>query len=369
MKPDKLKKILTETEAPRIMLPSHQQELRRGLLNSRAFSRQSFSRAKAGYLLAGSALSILTVLFILPYFFAQPASAKSVIERLNASYESLSRHHAVQYLKTRIVNAGSMLPERIEEQWIAADYQEYRIRISNAQSGRVLAHAMFRDTSRYSMPDPALDLDLDLEITTADSGLAPDTSFDNQLGVRIMMEHPISGTTPVIRVLLTFGGFNHQEFVRSTPGNVAQRLRARSAIQHLGSEADPLTNRNITTLRQSLNQPNYMLRLRYDSQATNQIDTLLERIESTPGNLPAELEKHAYFNEHLLSLDTLSAIEIIRVDDARDRIYQMIRILRSGNQIIEEVVLTYLEEQYLPYDADAFDAVKLGLGSRMTNDE
>ncbi len=360
---DLIKK-LQQAELPQAELPDAKARLRRELLNAPDFDRRA-SRSR-GFLRTRYALAAVATItiagFVAVQLMPQRLSAKALIDTMEAAYASRAVAGAVHYIRQTLSIPGVSGFE--VERWVHPDEDRIRVRLRDADSGKVYAHSIVEGEQIYG-----LDIQDDGRVHGRIKRRRPDSNEAHApKAMAIVISHmrgsDHDGAGAVVQAFVMDNAFQTESFAGMTPHDVVRDLSVSPNVIYAGASTEPALDEKIEVLERR-NSGVLPFKLEFPAKYIEPVESFLRTLTSKDAQGEIERRVAEFVEQNDLSgeikIKPIESVETIEVIAETSQVHRVtFKIFESGVETYR-VEKVFLEDRYLSYTPDMFDPEHHGL--------
>ncbi len=355
MKSRNAKEMLEKVSPPEMILSSTKANLRRKLLNSKHFNRKPLRQVFLKYALGIAPVLGIFLVVVISALMTGKMSAMERLESLESTYHSSFVKSSVHYIKALSSNSWNPDKSIILQQWRHQD-DKLRIMLQNKSTGKIIGHLIAKGEQVYLR----LDETSNAQIRVRKSGESNLPCESKAYNVMMLPAENIPGRNKqkkMASVIISEDTLDIFGFQAQDPAKIFTRLKASPTVTYAGTELEEKTSETGTHFQRKLEiferRTSPELRaflLEYDKTLENNVDKVLEKLRDPNANHPGD-----YLKEDGFKVEKIEVLETTKVDKDTGKISSITYRSYHQGQEVTRNALTFLREQFLPYDPGLFD--------------
>jgi hypothetical protein len=355
MKPVNVKEMLEKVTPPGIILSSSKANLRRKLLNSRHFNREPLRQVFLKYALGIAPVLGIFLVVVISTLMTGKMSAMERLESLESTYHSSFVRGSVHYIKALSSNSWNPDKSIILEQW---RYEEDKLRImlQNRDTGKIIGHLIAKGDQVYLRVDETSNAQIRVR-KSGENNLPCESKAYN---VMMLPADNIPGSDKQKKmacVIISEDTLDIFGFKAQDPTKIFTRLKSSPTVTYAGTETEEKTSETGTHFQRKLEvferRTSPELRaflLEYDKKLEKDVDKVLKKLRDSKASHLAD-----YLKEDGFKIEKIEVLETTKVDKDTGKISSITYRSYHQGQLVTRNELTFLREQFLPYDPGLFD--------------
>ncbi|NIM12622.1 MAG: hypothetical protein GTO45_10955 [Candidatus Aminicenantes bacterium] len=357
MKPRNGKEMLEKVSPPEMILSSSKANLRRKLLNSKHFNRKPLRRVFLKYALGIAPVLGIFLAAVISILTTGKMSAMERLEYLESTYHRSFVSGSVHYIKVLSSTAWNPDKSVILQQWRHGE-DKLRIMLQNKNTGKILGHLIAKGEQFYLHLDETSNAKIRVKVNTSRENKLPCESKAYS-----MMMLPVENVPgrdkqkKMASVIISEDTLDILGFKAQDPAKIFTRLKSSPTVTYAGTEIEERTTGTGTPFQRRLEiferRTSPEIRaflLEYDKELEDNVDKVLEKLRESNAN-----DLGNFLKEDGFKVEKIEVVETTKVDKDTGKISLITyRSYRQG-QLVARHELTFLREQFLPYDPGLFD--------------
>jgi len=355
MKPRNGKEMLEKVSPPEMILSSSKANLRRELLNSKHFNREPLRQVFLKYALRIAPVLGIFLVVVISILLTGKMSAMERLESLESTYHSSFVRGSVHYIKALSSNSWNPDKSIILEQW-RHEEDKLRIMLQNKDTGKIVGHLIAKGDQVYLR----LDETSNAKISVRKSGENKSPCESKAYNVMMLPAENIPGRDiqkKMVCVIISEDTLDIFGFKAQDPAKIFTRLKSSPTVTYAGTEIEERTTETGTHFQRRLEiferRTSPELRaflLEYDKNLENDVDKVVKKLRDSNANHLGD-----YLKEDSFKVEKIEVLETTKVDRDTGKISLITYRSYHQGQLVTRNELTFLREQFLPYDPGIFD--------------
>jgi hypothetical protein len=355
MKPRNGKEMLGKVSPPGMILSSSKANLRRKLLTGKHFNRKPLRRVFLKYALGIAPVLGIFLVVVISILMTGKMSAMERLEYLESTYHSSFVSGSVHYIKALSSNSWNPHKSLILQQW-RHEEDKLRIMLQNKDTGKIVGHLIAKGDRVYLRLDE-----------TSNAIIRVNKSWENKLpceskayNVMMLPAENIPGRDKqkkMVSVIISEDTLDIFGFAAQDPAKIFTRLKSSPSVTYAGTEIEEKTGETGTHYQKRLEiferRTSPELRaflLEYDKNLEDDVDKVLKKFRDSNAN-----DLGDYLEEDGFKVEKIEVLETTKVDKDTGKISSITYRSYRQDQLVTRHELTFLREQFLPYDPGIFD--------------
>lgn len=355
MKPRNAKEMLEKVSPPEMILSSSKANLRRKLLNSKRFNRKPLRQVFLKYALGIAPVLGISLVVVISILMTGKMSAMERLESLESTYHSSFVSNSIHYIKALSCNSWNPDKSIILEQW---RYQEDKLRImlQNKSTGKIVGHLIAKGDQVYLRVDETSNAKINVR-KSGENKLPCESKAYKVMMLPIENIPDRNKQKKMDSVIISEDTLDTFGFKAQDPAKIFTRLKSSPTVTYAGTEIEEKTTKTGTHFQRRLEiferRTSPELRaflLEYDKNLEDDVEKVLEKLRASNAN-----DLGDYLKEDGFKVEKIEVLETTKVDKDTGKISSITYRSYHRGQEVTKNELTFLREQFLPYDPGLFD--------------
>ena len=355
MKPRNAKEMLEKVSPPGMILSAPKANLRRELLNSKHFNRVPLRQVFLKYAWGIAPVLGIFLVVVISILMTGKMSAMERLESLESIYHSSFVSGSVHYIKVLSTYPGNPDKSVIIQQW-RHEEDKLRIMLQNKNTGKVLSHLIAKGGQFYLRIDDTSQAKI--KVNKSQENQSPCES--NAYSMMMLPVENIPGSDnqkKMASVIISKDTLDIFGFKAQDPAKIFTRLKSSPSVNYAGAEIDERTTEIGTPLQRRLEiferRTSPEIRaflLEYDKNLEDKVNRVLEKLRDPNAN-----DLGNFLKEDGFKIEKIEVLETTKVDKDTGKISSITYRAYRRDQVLTRYELTFLREEFLPYDPGLFD--------------
>ena len=364
MKPRNGKEMIEKVSPPEMIISSSKANLRRKLLNSKHFNRKPLRQVFLKYALGIAPVLGVFLVVVISILMTGKMSAMERLESLESTYHNSFVSGSVHYIKALSCNSWNPDKSLILQQW-RHEEDKLRIMLQNKDSGKTVGHLIAKGDQVYLRLDETSNAKIKVNISResklpGEDNTAKKPCESKAYSVMMLPVENIPGRDKqkkMVSVIISEDTLDIFGFKAQDPAKIFTRLKSSPTVTYAGTEIEERTTgtgapfqRRLEIFERRTSPEIRAFLLEYDKELEDDVDKVLEKLRDSNTTDPGD-----YLKEDGFKVEKIEVLETTKVDKDTGKISLITyRSYRQG-QLVTMHELTFLREQFLPYDPGLFD--------------
>lgn len=355
MKPRNGKEMLEKVLPPEMILSSSKTNLRRKLLTGKHFNRKPLRQVFLKYAWGIAPVLGIFLVVVISILLTGKMSAMERLESLESTYNSSFVGGSVHYIEALSFNSRNPDKSLIFQQWRHGE-DKLRIMLQNKDTGKIVGHLIAKGDQVYLR----LDETSNAQIRVRKSGENMLPCESKAYNVMMLPVENIPGRDKqkkMVSVIISEDTLDTFGFKAQAPAKIFTRLKSSPTVTYAGSEIEERTSGTGTHFQRRLEiferRTSPELRaflMEYDKNLEDDVDKVLKKLRDSNANHPGDSLKEDGFK-----VEKIEVLETTKVYKDTGKISSITYRSYHQGQLVTRNELTFLREQFLPYDPGLFD--------------